>query len=278
MSLDPKRTMNIGTFLSQVRDRGLSKLNHIAITIKPPLELISILNYKDKGNYLTYYAESVTYPGYEFVTSDFYYGGPPMNVPTRSEYRDVSVTFIVDDNMRQKMFFDAWMNFINPKENKFDFRYREDYIGDINILQISENGKGISYGVKLFEAFPIGMSEIKGSWAEQEPVRIDVTFSYRYWRSLNADLYERSDSDAPELIESIDVIGQKRDKEILESIDVIGNRRDNEVLEGIDVTGRLRETEILESINVTGRRRPSNTPPPARSAVEPKRPARPTRG
>lgn len=278
MSQDPRRTMNINNFLSRVKERGFSRLNRIAITIKPPIELIEILNYKDKDNYLTYYAESVTFPGYELLTTDLFYGGPPINVPTRSDFRDVSVTFVADDSMRQKMFFDAWINYINPKENKFDFRYREDYIGTVDILQISESGKGFTYGVKLYEAYPVGMTEIKGSWAEQEAVRFDVTFSYRYWRSLNADAYERSDSDAPEILESIDVIGIKKDKEILESIDVIGRRRENEVLESIDVTGRRRENEILESINVTGRRRPTNAPPAGRSVLEPKRPARPTRG
>lgn len=256
MAINSRRTLNINNFLSQVRKNGFSRLNRIAINIKPPAELIDILNYKDKDNYLTYYAESVSFPGLELLTTDVFYGGPPMTIPIRGDYRDVSVTFIVDDDMRQKMFFDAWLNFVNPKENKFDFRYRDDYIGEIDIFQISEDGIGLTYGVKLYEVFPTNMAEIKGSWAEQEPVRLDITFSYRYWRSLNADKYERSDDDAPEVLESIDVIGVGRDREVLESIDVIGRRgRNGEILESIDVSGRRKETEVLESINVTGRRR-----------------------
>ena len=87
-------------------------------------------------------------------------------------------------------------------------------------------------------------------------MRLDVTFSYRYWRSLSADRFERSDDDAPEMLDSIDVIGVRREKEILESIDVIGKRRRNgEVLESIDVIGNTRDKEVLESITVTGRRR-----------------------
>jgi hypothetical protein len=156
------------------------------------------------------------------------------------------------------MFFDAWLNFVNPKENKYDFRYRDDYIGEIDILQISEDGNRVSYGMRLYEVFPINLGEIKGSWVEQEPIRLDATFSYRYWRSLNADAYERSDDDAPEVLESIDVVGNRRDREVLDSIDVNGRRRrgdGSEVLESIDVRGTRRETEILESIDVTGRRR-----------------------
>ena len=264
MALNPRKTLNINNFLSEVRKSGFSRLNKIAIVIKPPTELVNILNYKNKDNYLTYYAESVLIPGYEILTNDLYLGGPKMNIPVRSEYKDVSTTFLVDDDMRQKTFFDAWLNYINPKENKFDFRYRDDYIGEIDVYQISEDGNRISYGVRLYEVFPIAVSEVKGSWAEQEAVRIDVNFSYRYWRSLNADAYERSDDDAPEVLESIDVVGNsgnrgnRRDLEILDSIDVSGRRRrgdGTEVLESIDVSGRRRETEILESIDVTGRRR-----------------------
>lgn len=255
MSVNPKRLLNINNFLSQVRKSGFSRLNRIAISIKPPQELIEILNFRDKDNYLTYYAESVTFPGLELGTTNLNYGGPIMKMPVSTDYREITTTFIVDDDMRQKMFFDAWMNYINPKENKFDFRYRDDYIGDIYVLQISEDGSSITYGVKLFEVFPLAMGDIRGSWAEQEPVRLDVTFSYRYWRSLTADRFERSDADAPEMLESINVVGIKRDKELLESIDVIGKKRESEVLESIDVVGTRSEREVLESVTVTGRRR-----------------------
>lgn len=255
MSVNPQKLLNINTFLSQARKSGFSRLNRIAINIKPPQELLDILKFKGKDDYLTYYAESVTMPGVELGTTNINFGGPIMKVPVSTDYREVTTTFIVDDDMRQKMFFDAWVNYINPKENKFDFRYRDDYIGEIDIVQISEDGNRVSYGCKLYEAYPVIIGDIRGSWAESEPVRLDVTFSYRYWRSLNADRFERSDDDAPEMLDSIDVIGVQREKEILTSIDVIGKRRESEVLTSIDVTGRRSGTEVLTSIDVTGRRR-----------------------
>lgn len=257
MSLNPQKLLNINSFLSQIRKSGVSRLNRIAINIKPPQELINILNYKGKDDYLTYFAESVTMPGVELGVANFNFGGPIMKMPVSTEYREITITFLIDDDMRQKMFFDAWINYINPKEQKFDFRYRDDYLGEVDIFQISEDGNRVSYGCKLYEVYPIIIGDIKGSWADSEPARLDITLSYRYWRSLMADKFERDDSDAPEMLESIDVIGVKRDKEILESIDVIGKRRKNgsEVLESIDVIGNTRDREVLESITVTGRRR-----------------------
>ena len=237
MSIDPKKTLNITDFITRINDRGVSRANRMAIKINVPLGLLSILNYKNKDDYLTYYAESVAMPGVEFTTTAFYYGGPPVTVPTRSEYRDVAISFIADDHMRQKQFFDSWINYINPKENKFDFRYRDDYIGTIDIHQISEDGRYVSYGIRLFEVFPISINEIKSSWADQEPIRIDVSFSYRYWRSFNGDLNLKADPDGPnysfvdyspprqEIIGDIDVIGQNQrggKNEILSEIDVIG--------------------------------------------------------
>jgi hypothetical protein len=243
MSLNPKQTMNISNFLSRVKDRGFARQNRIAVTIRPPIELVEILNYKDKDNYLTYYAEQVSMPSFDFNVTNFEFGGPTTPVPTKSDFKPVSVTFLLDDDMRQKMFFDAWINYINPKENKFDFRYRDDYVGSVDILQLSENGKGVSYGVRLFDAYPNSIGQIDGTWAEQEVCRLNVVFTYRYWRSFNADRFERDDSDAPDLIESIDVIGQRRDAELIESIDVVGRRRGNggdDLIESIDVIGTRR--------------------------------------
>ncbi len=111
-------------------------------------------------------------------------------------------------------------------------------------------GQGASYGLRMYEVFPIAMSEIKGSWAEQEPVRLDISFSYRYWRSLNADSYERRDPDAPnysfvdytipsrqEVVGEIDVVGETggRRRDVVGSIDVVGTTAD--VLDRIDVVG-----------------------------------------
>lgn len=236
MPIDPRRTLNINNFLSEVSKSGLSRLNRIAISIRGngPQQVVNALKHKNKDNYLTYYAESVLMPGHELLTNDLYYAGPRVNIPVRGEYKDIVVTFLVDDNMRQKEFFDAWMNYINPKQYSFDFRYRDDYVGEIDIYQISEDGSSITYGVRLYEVFPISMGEIKGTWAEQEAVRLDVSFSYRYWRSFSAPRYEKI---VPgEFLDVIDVIGETKDSNVLGSIDVIGEtRRDR--LRSIDVVG-----------------------------------------
>lgn len=249
MALNAQRALNINDFLSRVSKNGYSRLNRIAVVIKPPQELLRILKYKEKDDYLTYYAETVFIPGYELATTEMNLGGPTMTVPVKSEYRDMRITFVADDRLRQKTFFDAWLNYINPKENKYDFRYRDDYIGEMEVIHISEGGDRTTYGIVLYEVFPVAINDIQGTWSEQEPVRFDVVFSYRYWRSMNADSYELKDSDIPEQLESIDVIGNERSgRERLESIDVIGdeNRRSSrEILESIDVIGN----------NTTGRRR-----------------------
>ena len=85
----------------------------------------------------------------------------------------------------QRKLFDTWLNFINPKEKDFDFRYRGDYIGKVTIFQINETGDDISYAVELQEAYPIRIGDVRGTWAEQEVMRLDVELSYRYWRNLS---------------------------------------------------------------------------------------------
>jgi hypothetical protein len=49
-------------------------------------------------------------------------------------YNDLDLTFIVDDDMNQKVFFDAWMNYIDPTYNN-NMRYKGDYTTTIVINQ-----------------------------------------------------------------------------------------------------------------------------------------------
>jgi len=250
MSLNPKNLLNVSNFLSQVRKSGYARASKVAIAILPPSQLLNTLRFKLpsllQNDFLTYYSESVAFPGLNISLNNMNYGGPLMKVPVSTDYNEVQITFLVDDEMRQKTFFDAWMNFINPKENKFDFRYRDDYIGEVLILQLSETGKYFPYAVKLFEAFPVSMNEIRGSWADAgEAVRLDVTFSYRYWKNLRSSDFERDDANAEEDVIGIDI--ESKDTPEVVGIDIFSRRK--EELVGIDIRSR-RGTEGTEIVGI----------------------------
>ena len=240
MALDVARTLNISDFVSRTKRDGFSRLNRIAVKINPPAAILNSATINDLTS-LTYYAESVSIPGMELLTNELYLGGAPTTYPTRSDFRPGStISFLVDDNMSQRLFFDAWLNYINPKERGFDLRYRDDYIGKITVLQISEAGDRVSYGVEMFEAYPTSVGEIRGNWSEQEVVRLDVNFSYRFWRNLTqSEVF--ADNELNELF----------------NVTVTGTRKDSLILDSVTVTGtkKVRSKEELLDVTVTGTRR-----------------------
>jgi len=227
------KTLSIPNFMALVERDGFARLNRIAVRINPPATIAKSFDAES----FSYYAESVTIPGLQILTNEVNLNGPPTTYPTRTDYRPGStVSFLVDDRMSQRLFFDAWMNFIVPKERGFDIRYRDDYIGKMTVFQISEDGNSVVYGVEMFEVYPISVGLIKGNWAEQEVARMDVDFSYRYWRNLSKG--EVSNDKILDELLGVTVTGTRTGVDIIDSVVVTGTR-DNGTLTGVTVTGTL---------------------------------------
>jgi hypothetical protein len=104
---------------------------------------------------------------------------PVEKYPYLTGYNDIDLTFIVDGDMQQKIFFDAWMNFINPTYN-YNFRYKSDYTTTMQINQYDVENK-VSYSINLFDAFPISMNQLDLDWSSDNPHKLSVTFAYTRW-------------------------------------------------------------------------------------------------
>ena len=94
-------------------------------------------------------------------------------------FNDIDLTFIVDDDMQQKVFFDAWLNFINPQYN-YNFRYKGDYATTITINQY-DNQNQINYSVNLYDAYPVSMNQLDLDWGSDGYHKLSVTFAYTRW-------------------------------------------------------------------------------------------------
>lgn len=132
--------------------------------------------------------------------------GPLEFYPIQNIYNKTSMTFICQDNMKEKLFFDIWMemmcathpdfnyaNFVNPFSTgknppvgmvRFDFNYKNAYTSNIIIRQNNLVGTP-SYSVALRDAFPTEIYSMPLSWAQQNDYhRINVVFAYRYHYTL----------------------------------------------------------------------------------------------
>ena len=172
---------NINEFKSSfVRD--LAKQNRFDVTIPVPTALVLHVN---KARRLTFRCEEANLPGRTLSTAELKIGSSPNEkYPYGTTFNDIDLTFIVDDTMEQRTFFDDWMNYINPNYS-WNLRYKEDYATVITINQYDAQNRN-SYSVNLYEAFPISINQMDLSWGTEGYHKLVVTFAYTSWS--NADL------------------------------------------------------------------------------------------
>lgn len=146
-------------------------------------------------NDMTYLCESVNFPGRGFDFMEARYYGPPLFLPYNSKYsNDCTLTLLTRANAVERQLFDDWLEVINPT-NLFDFNYATDYYCRIQIFQFKEISNKTerptepepSYMWELKQAWPISVNEQAVTWADNDILRLQVTFTYRYWNRPGRD-------------------------------------------------------------------------------------------
>ena len=156
------------------------------VVVRPPQTL------KSFPTDLHYLCETAELPGRGFGVTQARYYGPLQMFPNNTEYQPLSLTFICRADSRERRFFDDWLDYINPV-NTFNFEYPNNYYSEIDVYQYSEWGRGsqksytpnITYSWKLHKAWPTLVNEQAVNWAEQDILRLQVTFAYKYWDRPN---------------------------------------------------------------------------------------------
>jgi hypothetical protein len=175
---------NINDFKSSFQ-KDLARPNKFDVNIPVPLTLIP---YVKNAKNLIYRCENANLPGRNFATVEQKIGSNPVEkYPYLTTYNDLDLTFMVDDDMNQKVFFDAWLNFINPTYN-YNFRYKGDYSTAITINQYDVTNN-ISYSINLWDAYPVSMNQMDLDWSSDGYHKLNVTFAYTYWTNNSLQAY-----------------------------------------------------------------------------------------
>ena len=134
--------------------------------------------------------ESISFPGRNLdTTPDTNIYGPTREIVNGFSFAEITGTFVCSSDMREKLFFETWQRLaFNPQT--WSLGYYDDYVGSIDIHQLDEQDNK-RYGVQLVECFPKTIAEQSLGYGQNDTLhRINVTFSYRYWKNLTdeADL------------------------------------------------------------------------------------------
>jgi hypothetical protein len=168
---------NISEFKSSFRG-DLARPNKFDVNVNIPLVLIP---YVAGARSLVYRCENAQLPGRTFATTEQKTYGPIEKFPYLTTYNDIDLTFIVDDDMQQKILFDAWLNFINPLYNNH-IRYKQEYATILTINQYDVTNK-LTYSINLYDAYPISMNQMDLDWSGDGYHKLNVTFAYTYWQN-----------------------------------------------------------------------------------------------
>ncbi len=137
---------------------------------------------------VSYHAETIAFPGRNLeIKEDLSTYGPTREIVSGSSYEDLSATFYVASDHREKKFFSEWQNSAHSNED-FNARYYYDYVSSVDIYQLDEEDRR-RLGIRLMEAFPKTIGSIDMSYASGNQInKMSVSFSYRYWEIIPGDL------------------------------------------------------------------------------------------
>ena len=141
---------------------------------------------------LQFLCETVALPTKSISASEKMIYGISYQMPYRQAFQELSMTFLLTQDMSQKKFFDSWQNkIINP--NTGDLGFHDDYTCKILIrkhsrgsLDFSTSGPDAPYEITLENAWPSIVAEVQLSHGGgNEIARLPVTMQYKRWISGN---------------------------------------------------------------------------------------------
>jgi len=127
--------------------------------------------------------EAFSFPGRNLTTTpDSNLYGPEREMVNGYTFGDISSTFRLSSDQKEKQFFDTWQRLAyNPQD--FSIGYYYDYVGEIRLYQLDEQDNR-RYGIKLLECFPKTVDQMAVTQGAGDLQRVNVTWAYRYWLSL----------------------------------------------------------------------------------------------
>ena len=167
---------NINDFLASFKT-DVARPNRFDVMIPIPVQLMA---YYGTAKNLIFRCETAELPSVTYETFDQKIYGPTEKYPHQKNYNESTFTFMVSDDMSEKVFFDAWMELINPSST-YDFPYKMDYVTEITVNQYDVKGN-ISYSISLDDAFPISVNQLDLDWSHVDGYhKLSVVFVYKTW-------------------------------------------------------------------------------------------------
>ena len=188
---EPFATNNLATAIASVHSKdGYALPNRFEVIILAPM-----LNYA-KQREVSLRCETINLPGRNLnSTTDSNIYGPTREVVNGITYaEDITMTFQASSGLEERVFFEEWQAKAFD-ERTWNVKYYNDYVSTVQIYVLDRQDQR-RFGIELREAFPktINATEL-GQGINNELIKLGVTFSFRYWTTLDANRQKPSLAD-----------------------------------------------------------------------------------
>jgi hypothetical protein len=175
---------DISAFQSQLNISGVAKTSNYEVRVFGPDSDVS--SQRD----LTYRCASVNIPGRRVLTTEITDFSLPRFAGYSSSVSDVNMTIILSEDLREKIYFEKWLDKITgnyrvqTSDTMFDLAFYDDYAkgSTMEIYQFNDNGEQTRIH-SLLELFPYDISDITTAWDDNSIMYLDVSFKYRFYRN-----------------------------------------------------------------------------------------------
>jgi hypothetical protein len=129
--------------------------------------------------------ERAELPGRTVATSEDMGSGPTMKLGYDMTYNDIQLSVICATDMKERKFFEKWMDYIIKPFNTPDagtVAYYNDYAkgNTLTVSQLNDFGKPV-LTYQCMDVYPIAITPMNATWEETNTYqRFGVTLAYRY--------------------------------------------------------------------------------------------------
>ncbi len=168
---------SLDTFKSNLA-QGVSRTDLMDVQIFP----CSKMSNKD-SEFLTFKCESADLPGKTFSTDDRKYYVTTTKHPNGLTFTDLNLSFICSSTMKEREFFDEWMEII-VGNGSLKSSYYDEFISSkiiVNLYKGVNKQEEKSCRFTFHNVYPIAISSQNVSWSTSEILKMTVQFSYEKW-------------------------------------------------------------------------------------------------
>jgi len=211
----------LNEFLGSGREGGYAKPNRFEIIIIPPsgvrgtssksgtgdvsnlfTSVLKSLSTSPTNRSASFMCESFSIPGKNLVSAPYAaLYGPEREIVSGMTFGEISSTFYLSSDLKEKTFFDTWQSVAGGAESGgFALGYYYDYVGKIEIFQLDEKDNR-TYGCVLEDCFPKTVTDLSVNQAVSTDIqKLSVTWTYRYWKNIE---FESGNSLGTRIVDAI---------------------------------------------------------------------------